>query len=179
MTEIERLNKWLKSKGTSITGEVLYRLVWSDKIFEHRFGTYNDFTPSGLFIRSVTETRLVRKYSYINERWVFEKWAPGNLTASRELPDAINGDYIPVYVFEDNKGNYLSPTEKSLGFILNFMNGNIRKDDKVPPELLEEKEINNQIETMLDSPDIRTFGPTRDSVAYTKEIKSVPEKYSD
>jgi len=175
MTEVEYLNKWLKDQGTSLEGKTIYRLIWSDSAFENRYGFFRDFTPGGLFIREVVETRKTRKYNYIHERWILEKWAPGNLTASKELPDAINGDYIPVYVFEDKKGNYLPPTQKALEFILNFMKGQVKQDEKIDPRILEEKEINYQIDTLLDSPDIRTFGPTRDSVAYTRGLKSVPE----
>ena len=171
MTEVQHLNNWLKSQGKSITGEVIYRLIWSDKIFENRYGTYRDFTPSGLFIREITETRTTRKYNYINERWILEKWAPGNITAHRELPDATNGDYIPVYVFEDKKGNYIAPTEKVLKFIIDFMNGRIDKEAKIDPEILEEKEIAYQVDSFLDAPDFRTHGATRDAVAYTRGLK--------
>ncbi len=173
MTEIERLNKWLTTQETSLEGKVIYRLVWSDSIYENRFGIYRDFTESGLFIREVRETRKTRKYGYIHERWILEKWAPGNLTASPELPDAINGDYIPVYVFEDKKGKYLAPNERVLKLILNFMRGNIRKDDEISPEVAEQLIIDKQIDEFLDSPDIRTFGPTRDSIAYTKGLRNV------
>jgi hypothetical protein len=165
MTEVELINKELEAKYTDITGRVMYRLVWSDKIFEHRYGTYRDFTPSGLFIREVTETRLTRKYNYIKERWILEKWAPGNLTAHKETPDAINGDYIPVYVFETGKGDYLVPTMKVVQLILDFMVGKIRQDDEVSPEALEEKEIQYEIEAMDDHPSFSTFGPTRNAVS--------------
>lgn len=175
MTEVERLNKWLKDKGLSITGQVLYRLVWSNSTFEHRYGIFNDFTSSELFIRQVKETRLVRKYNYINERWILEKWAPGNLTANRETPDAMNGDYIPVYVFETKDGKYLAPTERALKFILDFMNGMVEKDREIPPELQEQKEIEAQVDSMMDAPEFRTTGPTRNAVAYTKGLKNVTQ----
>ena len=173
MTEIERLNRWLENFGRGPSGKILYRLVWSDKIFENRFGTFNDFSESGLFLRQVKETRLVRKYNYIKERWVFEKWAPGDLTANKETPDSLSGDYIPVYVFEDSKGNYLQPNERALKFIIDVMNGQVRKENPPSQEMLEDKEIENQVDTMMDSPDFRTSGATRNAVAYTKELKNV------
>src|SRR5882724_10009065 len=173
MTEIEKLNKWLENEGKSPDNKIIYRLVWSNKIFEHRFGLFHDFTESGLFIREIRETRLVRKYNYINERWILEKWAPGNLTANKETPNSLTGDYIPIYVFETSKGEYLAPNERSLKFILDFMRGRIRKDEEPPPEFLEKEEINNQIDTLLDHPSFKTSGPTRDSVAYAKGLKDV------
>jgi hypothetical protein len=74
MTEVQILNKRLEKEGLSITGEVIYRLVWSNRIFENRFGNFRDFIEgTNILIREVKETRLVRKYNYINERWILEK----------------------------------------------------------------------------------------------------------
>jgi hypothetical protein len=172
MTEVKNLNNWLKSQGTSITGQVIYRLVWSEEILEHRYGLFNDFTKQGIFIRQAIETRLVRKYNYINERFILEKWAPGNLTASSETPDAASGDYLPIYVFENKKGNYLSPTRKVLEFIINYMNGRVNKDEVIDEKILEEKEIQYQYESFDDHPmDFKTSGPTRNAIAYTRGLK--------
>lgn len=176
MTEIEHLNKWLIDQGgTALTGQPVYRLIWSDKALENRFGTFNDFTEGGLFIRQVTETRLVQKYNYIHERWILEMWAPGDLTAHKETPDAMNGDYIPVYVFEGKNRKYLAPTRKVLRFILGFMRGSIPQDEEIPQELLDDKEIENQVDSMMDHPDFKTSGPTRNSIAYTKGLRDVAE----
>jgi hypothetical protein len=174
MTEIERLNKWLEEQGKSPEGKFWYRLVWSNKILEYRRGLFRDFIEgTNILIREVVETRLVRKYNYIHERWVLEKWAPGNLAGSKEVPESYNGDYLPVYVFDSSTGVYLKPTEKVLKFIIDFMNGRIRKDDKKSQQYFEDQEINDFEKTLLDSPDIRTFGPTRNSIAYTKGLKNV------
>ena len=166
MTEVESLNLWLAEQGRSLEGKVLYRLVWSEKIYENRFGTFCDYTSDGLFIREVKETRLTRKYNYIKDRYILEKFAPGNLTASVETPDAINGDYIPVYVFEDKNGKYLPPTQKVLRFILGHMRGSIPRDEEPPEELMEDP---CQFDT---HPDFRTSGPTRNAIAYTKGLKN-------
>ena len=174
MTEVERLNNWLRDQGLSITGQVMYRLVWSDKILENRFGTFVDKLSNGLFI-VVTETRKVRKYNYIHERWILEKWAPGNLTANKETPDAMNGDYLPVWVFEDKFGNYIAPTEKSVTFLIKVMEGKVTKDDEPSQEMLDEKEINYQIESMDTHPMFSTSGITRDSVAYTKGLRHIED----
>jgi hypothetical protein len=170
----ELLNTYLKSQGKSITGQYFYRLVWSDKVLENRKGTFNDFTESGLFIRTVVETRLLPKYNYIRERWILEKWAPGSLTRNEETPDASGGDYIPVYVFEDSEGNYLPPTRKVLEFILAFLNGRVKKDSIPDEKYLEEKETQQIYESLDDHPSyFKTSGETRNAVAYTKELKDV------
>lgn len=174
MTEIERINSWLRQSYRTLENVPLYRLVWSDKVFEHRFGTYNDFTESGLFIRQVSEVRLVRKYSYIHERYIFEMWADGSKTSNRETPDALNGDYIPVYVFEDKQGKYLPPTEKVVRFLISCLQGNVRKDEIPSQEYLDQKEISDQVISMDTHPYFQTRpGEARNAVGYTKELKDV------
>jgi|ERR1044071_3948159 hypothetical protein len=172
---IDDLNKYLATQGNSITGQVMYRLVWSENVLENRHGLFRDFTRSGLFIREVIETRKVKKYNYIKERFILEKWAPGNLTANNELPDSINGDYLPIYVFEDKSGNYLPPTRKVLDFILNYMRGNVDKDTEIDPRVLEEKEMKYVMETFDDAPDFRTSGAIRNAIAYTRGLKGVKD----
>jgi hypothetical protein len=168
----EILNIYLKAQGKSITGEYLYRLVWSDNILENRYGTFNEFTSPGLFVRTFTGIKLVPKYSYIKERWILEKWAPGNLTRNPETPDASAGDYIPVYVFEDGKGKYLPPTRRVLEFLIGSLNGNVRKDIEPSEEYLQEKEIAAMVESFDDHPSaFATAGQYRNAVGYTKEIK--------
>lgn len=171
-TEVRLINEWLCREYLTIDRKPLYRLIWSDKLFENRFGTYRDFTEGGLFIREVTETRKVKKYSYIRERWIFEKWAPGNLTANRETPDAINGDFIPVYVFEDKNGNFLPPNRKVIQFLINYMNGQVKRDDIPSQEYLEAKEIQQEVDSMDTHPLFQTRpGDARDSIGYNKNLK--------
>lgn len=171
--EVNRINKRLLRDHKTIDNKPIFRIVWSESIFENRFGTFNDFTNSGLFIRQVTETRRTKKYNYIKERWILEKWAPGNLTANRETPDAINGDYIPVYVFENGKGEYLPVTEKATLFIVNFTLGKIKQDEIPSEEYLEEKEIQAQVEAMDDHPSYFQTRPGsgRNGIGYTGGLK--------
>lgn len=166
---ISRLNRFLFSQGLTLEGKALYRLVWSDTETEFRKGTFREFYGK-IFLREFNGVREVKKYNYIHERWILEKWAPGNLTANRETPNSSNGDYIPVYVFEDSKGNYLPPNRKVLDFILAFMNGTIKQDSIPSEEYLAEKEVEKMTESMGDHPDFRTSGPTRNAVAYRKGV---------
>lgn len=176
MTEVQILNDLLKKEGLAITGEVIYRLVWSNRIFEHRHGLFRDYVEgTNILIREVTETRYVRKYNYIDQRWILEKWAPGELTANKETPDAMNGDYLPVYVFEDKNGKYLPPTEKVLLFILNNLKGQVKQDERPSEEYLEEKELQYELDQLNNVPEFSTSGPSRNSIAYTKGLKNVPD----
>lgn len=171
---IEQLNKFLKDQGTSVTGEVLHRIVWSDTQTEMRRGTYRDHDENGVFVREITEVRETLRYPYVQGRFIFEKWAPGNLTRSSELPNAENGDYIPVYVFEDNAGKSLPVTEKSVRFILNFLEGKMRKEDVPDEKYYKDKQIERNFDIINNHPTFTTTpGVTRDSVAYTKELKNV------
>lgn len=127
MTEVELINRWLSDQGKNLRGEPIYRLVWSDDLYEFRHGTFRDFYGN-LFLREVTETRRTRKYGYIQERFIFEKWAPPEIAFSRELPESINGDYIPVFVFEDKNGKYLKPTLKVVEFLVRVCKDEVRID---------------------------------------------------
>ena len=152
MTEIEQLNSRIGAEYMSIDGRALFRLIWSENAFENRRGTFREFSDSGLFIREVTEVRRVRKYNYIHNRWIFEAWAPGNLTANVETPDTVNGDSVPVYVFEDRHGGYLPPNEKVVRFLIAAVYGKVRRDEIPSQEYLEEKEIQRVEDSLDDHP---------------------------
>lgn len=151
-SEIEQLNAKIGYEYRSLDNRALFRLIWSESAFENRYGTFREFTESGIFIREVTETRRVRKYNYIHNRWIFEAWAPGNLTANRETPDAYNGDYVPVYVFENKNGEYLPPNEKVVRFLIAAVYGRVKKDEIPSQAYLEEREIQASVASMDDHP---------------------------
>lgn len=108
---IDSINNQLKDHfGTdTITGLVIWRIVFSEEQIEKRYGTYDDFSPAGLYLRTVTEVREVPKY----RQWIIEKYVLERLVA---IPDINRDDlpttkisYEPIFVFEDGKGNYLPP----------------------------------------------------------------------
>jgi len=110
MSEQRTFNKRLKDTYSSnLRGEALFRISWSDSQTENRWGTFRD-TVGEVFIREVSERRVCKKYPHIKERWVLERWMPPSLLqdAKKELPDAAqNGSYEPIYVFENEDGNFL------------------------------------------------------------------------
>src|SRR5208337_861854 len=169
--EIRELNNWLReSYGKTVTGKVRFRIIWSEDIFENRKGTFNEFYGK-IFLRTVTGVRQVKKYNYISDRFILEGWVDTNMSFNEEVPEASHGDFTPIYVFEDSNGNPLPVTRKAVAFMIAKIQGHIREDDEISFKEKEQKEIDNQVETLLDSPDIRTYGVTRDSVAYTKGLK--------
>jgi hypothetical protein len=103
--------------GRNLFNYPLYRLVWSSSELELRHGTFREFHDD-IFIREVTETRWTRKYWYINDRWVLERWIPPELCETKDLPNSRNGSYEPIYVFEDGDRLYLEPNIKVLDFII-------------------------------------------------------------
>lgn len=93
----------------TVTGQAMWRVVFSEEQFEKRFGTYDDYTPAGIYLRTVTEVREVPKYS----QWVQRKYVLERLTV---IPEVNKDDlptskisYEPMYVFENKKGEALPP----------------------------------------------------------------------
>lgn len=93
----------------TVTGLPIWRIVFSEDQFEKRLGTYDDYTPTGIYLRTVTEVREVPKYrQWIHEKYVLERLVivPG-LNAD-ELPTQ-KLSYEPIFVFQTGSGKYLPP----------------------------------------------------------------------
>ena len=102
----------------TITGQPIWRIVWSESQFENRLGTYDDITPSGIYLRTVTEVRYVPKYSqWINDRWVLERLVIVPGVNKDELPDS-KVSYEPIYVFQTGSGQYLPPKFEAAKFVV-------------------------------------------------------------
>jgi len=102
----------------TITGLAMWRVVWSEDQFEHRFGTYDDFTESGIYIRTVTEVRYVPKYrQWIHNKYVLERLVVVPEISAGDLP-ATKLSYEPMYPFETNSGKYLPPRLDAAQFII-------------------------------------------------------------
>ena len=135
----------------------LYKLVWSSSELELRHGTFREFHDD-VFIREVTETRWTRKYWYINDRWVLERWMPGALVAinEKDLPGvARQGSYEPLYTFEDGDRLYLAPNIKVLDFIITMAEKphHITKEELMN-ELLEKEA--KEVQLIMDAMDYRS-----------------------
>lgn len=76
-TELDYINsKLANSFGKTPSGEGTWRISWNPDRTEKRLGTFTDYTDNGLFIREVTEVREVRKYPWIGEYYILEKYVP-------------------------------------------------------------------------------------------------------
>jgi len=102
----------------TITGLPMWRIVWSEDQFEHRYGTFEDFSPAGIYLRTVTEVRWVPKY----RQWIHNKYVLERLVL---IPEVNRGDlpatrmsYEPMYPFETNSGQYLPPRLDAAEFVI-------------------------------------------------------------
>jgi hypothetical protein len=125
---IELINERLEHQfGKNDTGLPNWRVVFSEDQFEKRYGTYQDFTPNGVFIREVTEVREAPKY----RQWIREKFVLERLTVIpdyniTELP-ATKLSYEPMWVFEDKSGNYLPPRFDACKFLIDNLRENLSR----------------------------------------------------
>lgn len=182
---IETINRQLvDSFGIdTITGLSMWRVVWSEDQFEFRHGTYDDFTPSGIFIRTVTEIRWVPKY----RQWVKEKYVLERLVL---IPEINQGDlpatkmsYEPMYVFESNSGKYLPPRLDAAQFVINTVlaaqgKGNLARY-KDPAAGLSSEDYLAMKEKEIDDLQAELFGnetDTGDAIAHGEAI-IVPSNY--
>lgn len=102
----------------TVTGQAMWRVVWSEDQFEHRHGTYDDYSPAGLYLRTVTEVRYVPKYrQWIKEKYVLERLVVIPETNQGDLP-ATKLSYEPMYPFETNSGKYLPPRLDACQFVI-------------------------------------------------------------
>jgi len=144
---IETLNEHLVNHFgiDSISGIPIWRIVWSEDQIEKRLGTYDDITPGGLYLRTVTEVREVPKYrQWIQEKYVLERLVVIPEYNENDLP-ATRVSYEPIWVFEDKKGNYLPPKFEAAKFVIDtiysvqYSNHSLTK--YVDPENTLEKEV--------------------------------------
>ncbi len=97
----------------------IWRVVYSEDQYEHRHGTYDDYTPNGLYIRTVTEVRYVPKYKqWIHNKYILERLVVIPDVSIPELP-ATRKSYEPIWVFQDKDENALPPRIDACQFIIN------------------------------------------------------------
>lgn len=102
----------------TVTGQAMWRVSWSEDQYEKRLGTYEDFSPNGIFLREVTEVREVPKYSqWIIRKYVLEQLVGIPVQNRKELPNS-NMSYEPMFPFEDRNGDYLPPSFEAAKFII-------------------------------------------------------------
>lgn len=172
MPDIKILNNYLSNFGKCDNSDgPLFRLVWSDEQFEHREGTFREFSGP-LFIREVTGVKLVSKYPYLKERWILERWIPGVYCYNKEIPLSQWGSYEPIYVFESNKREYLSPNLKVIEVLIGMIHRHEgRKEGEIVDELLANED--KQVKEFMDMLEISEMS----NALHMKEAIVVPSSY--
>jgi len=108
--DIEFINEQLVSRfGRTATSGPRYRIIWTENELEYRKITHYNRME---LIRP--EIHLVRKYSYIKDRFILEKFLTG--LDNTELVEK-GGTYEPIWVFEDKKLGFIMPTWKAVEFL--------------------------------------------------------------
>jgi hypothetical protein len=184
--KIETINSQLiDSYGVdTVTGQAMWRIAWSEDQFEHRHDTYTDYVPgTDIFLRTVTETRYVPKYSqWIKEKYVLERLVLIPEINLGDLP-ASKMSYEPMYPFQTDSGAYAPPSILACRFIIDGVlaaqgRGNLKKYLEKEANMSKEDwyEMKNQeIKTLQDE----LFGnetDTGDALAHGDAI-IVPRNY--
>ncbi|MET0787060.1 MAG: hypothetical protein ABWY25_10175 [Paenisporosarcina sp.] len=120
---IESLNRQLIDLYgiDTVTGDAMWRIVWSDDQWEHRHGLYEDYSPGGIYLRTVEETRWVPKYrQWIQQKYVLERLVLVPEMNIGDLP-ATKLSYEPIYTFETPGGSYLPPRLDAAKFIIDTL----------------------------------------------------------
>ena len=186
MSDISIVNDVLKSNfGVNIYGQSNFRIVFSDDQREVRYGEYNEFYGP-IFIRTITGFHERKKYPYVKQRWVLERWYPAEYYAKSNiiLPKTSEGDYELIYIFEDKhsdplpvvlwaaelacklslQGSHSSGSDESIS--LQERKSELKsEDEKVVQE--EEKDILDMIDTTPTELSLRY----KEGVTVPKEIK--------
>lgn len=119
MESPERINEQLINFYgiDTVTGQAMWRVVWSEDQFEKRM---TNFTDSGVELLT-PEVRELPKY----KQWVKEKWVLENLVVvpehNREELAGIKTSYEPIYVFETDKGEAIFPSLNACQFIIKLI----------------------------------------------------------
>lgn len=137
---INEINNWLKTQEKTPKGDPMFRIVWADKELEWQMIDGKE--------------QLVKKYSYISpNRFIMEIWVPPALCA--DLPNAREGSYEPLYVFEDGQGGSLPLARRPVEFILAHLRRQTREtlEEKMTQlEQADQKEIDQYIDSLDCSP---------------------------
>lgn len=117
LESVEVINKRLEEHwGLFESTYVKYRVVFSDNEVESRTGEWVDTDASGNFIRRVFETRQVKKYPWIQGKYVLEQLTVVPEGHRNELTEKLS--YEPLWVFEDKNGNALPPKWEAIEIIV-------------------------------------------------------------
>jgi len=142
MSSLKEIHDWLNKQERMLDGRPIWRLVWSENLIEKREGEFSDWYGN-IFIRSYYGIKEGRKYNYIHERWIVEKFVPCDVRKYSIIGDN-GGTYEPLYVFETRNREFLMPTLKTTQFLVEFARSNVRStpgENKAWAERAEDEEF--------------------------------------
>lgn len=176
--KIETINKFLRNKYgiDTVSGKVMWKVIWSEDEYEYRYGTYTDWDESGtIFLREVTETRYVKRINYVKDRYILCNLQGVPIESQDELV-GVKLSYEPIWTFETPKTEkYLPPTADACEFIINTIysklgRGGTKRETYVDPRAGMEAEDHIKAERRrVDEIILELFG----------EDSGITEKYGD
>jgi hypothetical protein len=122
-TERAIINKLLKDKYgmDTVSGLPIWRVSWAQDHYEMKYGTYEDYSPGGIFIREVTEVRKVPKYGYLRGLYMLEQLVGIPDQNLMELPTATMS-YECLYPFKHKVTEaYMPPKWEMCEFVINLV----------------------------------------------------------
>lgn len=159
--EAKNINDFLASQEkVPNTEKPMFRLMWSNNDFEWRKLDNGEF-------------KFVRKYPFINSRWMFQQWMPPEIVKALDLPESNQGYYETLYVFEDKNGKALDLNKQVVEFLLYH----IRRPQSslaIKSAIAEEMLISEQIADSYFDNEFETSSPVV-SLLHSKEAIVVPK----
>ena len=101
----------------TISGQAIWRIVWSESQIEKRL-TY--YTESGLQLLQPEVRELPKYRQWIHEKYILERLTMVPYVNRKELPTSVLS-YEPIHVFEDKFGQYLPPRLVVSKFIIDSL----------------------------------------------------------
>ena len=113
---IESINKQLSDLYgiDTVTGQAMFRVVWSDDQFEKRL---SKFTPEGFELLYPAETIWPKYRQYIKERYILERLVQVPPHQQIELL-GLKISYEPLWTFQTEQGVYLPPRLDACQFVI-------------------------------------------------------------
>lgn len=172
--ELERINKQLADRFgiDTVTGRVMYRVVWAEDQFENRLTDYDDKGNPLL----IPEIRLLPKYQWIKGKYILENLMYITNSESQKELAGEKLSYEVIFTFDDKNGNPLPPVFDVCVLVITTMQAAMKGGGYVKykeGEPLEERK--KEVEALQ----MELFGnesDTTDALAHGSGIV-VPNKY--
>ena len=179
---IENLNKrLLEHYGKADDNRAIYRIVWANDQHEKRFGTFEDFSTEGIYLRTITEAREVPKYPYLKDLYVLENLVVVPDDSVREL--GIKISYEPLFSFMDKAGFPLPPKWEAAKWVIDVtraaIHGDHLKAKYIDPLINNSKEENDARIAVMREALFGNESPVGDALANKESTIIVPRNYGD